>query len=63
MPRIPMFLYGEKFWKEVINLELLAEYKLIDAEDLALYHIVDSVNEAWLELEPILIEIKEFNRA
>ena len=62
MPRIPVFLYGKKFWNEVINLELLAEYQLIDAEDLALYHMVDSVDEAWLQIEPILTEISELNQ-
>lgn len=63
MPRIPVFLYGKKFWKEVINLELLAEYRLIDVEDLALYHIVDSVDDAWLQLQPILAGISEFDSA
>lgn len=54
MPRIPVFLYGKSFWNGLINLELLAEYRLIDAEDLALYHLVDSVDEAWQEIKPIL---------
>lgn len=57
MPRVPVFLYGKIFWMGLINLELLAEYKLIDSEDLELYHIVDSVEEAWLHLEPILASL------
>ncbi|RUO21114.1 TIGR00730 family Rossman fold protein [Aliidiomarina iranensis] len=58
MPRIPVFLYGKTFWNGLINLELLAAHNLIDPEDLALYHLVDSVEEAWQEIQPILLRLK-----
>lgn len=54
MPRVPVFLYGDDFWNKAINLEHLAACGMIDQADLELYHHVNSVEEAWQHVEPIL---------
>lgn len=46
---IPIVLYGEAFWKPLIKWmekDLYGKYKTIDKEDLDIFHIVDSVDEA-----------------
>lgn len=45
--RLPVVLFGTKFWDQVINLRALAEYGVIDHEDLDLFFRTDSVDEAY----------------
>ncbi len=45
--RIPIILYGEKFWKKLIDFEFLAEIGMINQEDLDLVHYSDSPDEAF----------------
>jgi len=48
--KIPIVLYGKDFWNPLmafIKSTLLKEYKTIDAEDLDMFEIVDSVDEAY----------------
>jgi len=47
MERIPLLLFGGKFWGRVINLEALAEEGTISPEDIDLFHIVDSAEDGW----------------
>lgn len=54
MPRIPILLFGKSFWTQVFNIEHLAVTGMIDESDLALYHVVDSAEEAWTHLSSIL---------
>ena len=54
LERVPILLYGKDFWTRLINLEVLAEHGLIDAEDLNLYHVVDSVEECLAMTVPII---------
>jgi|SRR5690554_2932751 len=58
MPRLPVFLYGDDFWNKLIDIEHLAATGMIDPEDLALYHHVNSVEEAWEHMLPILESIE-----
>lgn len=47
--KIPVVLYGRDFWEPFMNLVekiMLKEYKTISKEDLDLFQIVDSVDEA-----------------
>lgn len=47
---VPIVLYGKEFWDPIVALftdHLLAGYGTIGEEDLALFHIVDSVDEAF----------------
>lgn len=57
MPRIPIFVYGKAFWDRLLNVQHLADTGMIDEQDLALYHMVDSVEEAWEWIGPILADL------
>ena len=46
MERIPFLLFGEKFWRSIINWEALAEAGTISAEDLNLFKFVETAQEA-----------------
>lgn len=59
MDRVPILLYGTAFWNELMNLEVLARHGLIDERDLSLYHPVDSVEECWALLAPIIETLAE----
>ncbi|MDR0535875.1 MAG: TIGR00730 family Rossman fold protein [Puniceicoccales bacterium] len=43
---VPILLFGESYWREVINFDSLAKWGVIDEEDLHLFHIVNTVEEA-----------------
>lgn len=47
MARIPLLLFGESFWRRVINFEVLTEAGTISPEDLDLFHFVETADEAW----------------
>jgi uncharacterized protein (TIGR00730 family) len=48
--RIPVVLYDKAFWTPMLHFlqnQLLKEYKTISKEDLEIFHVVDSVDEAY----------------
>lgn len=48
--KIPVILYGKEFWAPFLTIfekTLLKEFKTISKEDLDLFHLVDSVDEAY----------------
>jgi uncharacterized protein (TIGR00730 family) len=48
--KVPVILYDKKFWTPFLDFlenQLLHKYKTIDKEDLDLFHVVDSVDEAY----------------
>ena len=45
--QMPICIYGEKFWKTVINFEYLADMGMIDHNDLNLFKFVNSPQEAF----------------
>ena len=45
--RMPLVLFGAKFWNEVVNFEALVRYGTISPEDAHLFHLTDSVDEAY----------------
>ncbi len=45
--RVPVVLYGKEYWERVVNFEALVEFGTIDAKDLDLFHISDSVDDAF----------------
>ena len=47
MQLIPIILLGTEFWKTCVNFDYLAETGVIDRNDLELFHITDSPQEAW----------------
>lgn len=44
---LPIILFGEKYWKGLINFEYLVEQGTIDEEDLALFVYADTAEDAW----------------
>ena len=45
--RMPVVIFGSKFWKKVLNWNYLAETGMIDANDIKLFHFCDTVDEAY----------------
>lgn len=45
--KMPILMYGKKFWDNVMNLETLAEYRMISHNDLKLIKFADTVDEAF----------------
>lgn len=48
--RLPVLLFGEAFWQQLIDFELLVEEGFIDAGDLDLFHFVETAEQAWDEI-------------
>lgn len=46
MERLPFLLFGEDFWRSIINWEALADAGTIAAEDLDLFHFVETAEDA-----------------
>jgi len=46
MNRVPFLLFGEAFWRSIINWEALSEAGTISAEDLDLFRFVETAQEA-----------------
>ncbi len=44
---MPIVFVGEKYWRGIVNFDLLAEEGTIDPEDLDIFTFVDSAQEAW----------------
>lgn len=48
--RVPIILYGKEYWEpllEFFSRKLYSEYAAIDEADMQLYHLVDTVDEAY----------------
>ena len=45
--RMPLLLYGSEYWKQVLNIEAMAEWGTISRRDLDLVHYVDSPKDAF----------------
>lgn len=49
--RRPIVLVGREFWTRLIDFDWLVETGMIAAEDLKLFHIVETAEQAWAVLE------------
>ncbi|RVT93559.1 LOG family protein [Sphingomonas crocodyli] len=47
MPVVPVLLFDQSFWKQVINFNTLVDAGMIAARDLELFQFVSSAEEAW----------------
>lgn len=47
MKPIPILLFGTDFWSRVVNFDALVEEGVISADDLKLFRIIDTAEEAW----------------
>jgi uncharacterized protein (TIGR00730 family) len=52
--KIPILLYGEAYWNEVINFKALLRHGVISAEDLGLFTFVNEPGEALAYLQRML---------
>ncbi len=46
MERVPVLLFGEEFWRKIVNWEALADAGTIGADDLKLFRFVETAQEA-----------------
>jgi len=46
MQRVPILLFGEEFWRRIINWDALADAGTISADDLELFRFVETAQEA-----------------
>ena len=53
---VPVVLFGSAFWADIINFDAFVEWGVISPEDLHLFKIIDSVDEAYDYLTQILTE-------
>ena len=53
---LPVVLFGSAYWREVINFDALIRYGTIDPDDVALFHVTDSVEDAFEHLTTQLAE-------
>jgi len=44
--KVPIYLYGKEFWEGLINFEKFVEWGVISPDDINLFKLVDSVDEA-----------------
>lgn len=51
MERVPFLLFGEAFWRSIINWEALSEAGTISAEDLELFRFVETAEEAMAAID------------
>lgn len=50
MAQLPIFLFGEEFWRRVVNFDALVEEGVIGENDLNLFRFVETAEEAWDKL-------------
>lgn len=47
MDHIPILLFGEEYWRKIINFEELVEQGMINESDLDLFQYVETADQAW----------------
>jgi len=51
MEKIPLILFGEKFWRSIVNFDALADFGTIAPDDIKLLNFVETAEEAWSIVE------------
>jgi predicted Rossmann-fold nucleotide-binding protein len=54
-----ILLYGEKYWREILNFDSMIKHKTISPEDLRLFSFCSSPKEAFSFLKDRLIKFLE----
>ncbi|MFL6212718.1 MAG: LOG family protein [Blastocatellia bacterium] len=54
---MPVILFGKTFWEEVVNFEALVRWGVVSPHDLDIFHITDSVDDAFAYLTSQLEEM------
>ena len=55
--KMPIYLFGTEFWDGLINFEQFINWGVISPDDLDLFKIVDSVDEAY---ESLLLDLETY---
>jgi len=51
---IPVLMFGRGYWERIIDFHALVEEGVISPDDLDIFSYVDTAEEAWQRLEPVL---------
>jgi len=51
---LPIVLYGSAYWQEVINFDALVQHGMINPDDVQIFHVTDSVDDAFTYLTDYL---------
>jgi uncharacterized protein (TIGR00730 family) len=54
---LPICLYGEEYWRNIVNFEALVEYKAISSNDIKLFHYCSDPDETFELLKEKLIAL------
>lgn len=57
--KIPIYLYGSEFWKDLINFDQFIKWGVISPKDINLFRIVDGVDESFEQITNDLINFTE----
>lgn len=55
--KLPIVLYGRKYWEEILNINSLVKYRMISRNDLKLFRYADTTEEAFQYLKTELTSI------
>ncbi|SLN30422.1 TIGR00730 family Rossman fold protein [Oceanibacterium hippocampi] len=55
---MPVLLFGEEYWRKVINFEAMVEAEVIGAKDLDLFRFVESAEEAWAMIKAAFVRAR-----
>jgi len=55
--RLPIVLYGADFWRDLLRLDTLVRWGTISPEDMTLFRVIDSVDEAFDHLRTELTKL------
>jgi uncharacterized protein (TIGR00730 family) len=53
---LPIVIFGREFWQRLLDFDYLVEQGMVSAEDIRLFHYVDSADEAWELIKASLLE-------
>jgi predicted Rossmann-fold nucleotide-binding protein len=49
-PPAPIVLFGERYWRKIVNFDALAEEGVIAAADLKLFEFAETAEDGWASL-------------
>ena len=50
-PAMPVVLFDREYWHAILNFDAMLRHGMVAADDLRLFEVVDTVEEAWSALE------------
>jgi uncharacterized protein (TIGR00730 family) len=56
---IPVLLFGRDYWERIIHFQTLADEGMIEPKDLEIFSYVETAEEAWEHLRPVLAAVRE----